>query len=132
MSRATPTASGPRSGHVLRGLSPRPAGLESAHDPQLPRRAVLLLLFASRDASAPSNGSTSPDLTVERITTFLAALEAERHNSIATRNARLGAIHVFATVPRRPSPRASRHPAADHRHAVQARRARGSDRVPRS
>ncbi len=37
-----------------------------------------------------------PDLTVERVTRFLAALEAERRNGIATRNARLGAIHVFA------------------------------------
>ncbi len=37
-----------------------------------------------------------PDITVERITCFLAALETERSNSIATRNARLGAIHVFA------------------------------------
>jgi len=37
-----------------------------------------------------------PDFTVERITRFLAALETERRNGIATRNARLGAIHVFA------------------------------------
>jgi len=37
-----------------------------------------------------------PDLTVERVTRFLASLEAQRCNSIATRNARLGAIHVFA------------------------------------
>lgn len=36
------------------------------------------------------------DLTAERVIAFLNHLEAERGNSIATRNARLGAIHVFA------------------------------------
>jgi len=53
--------------------------------------------FSSRPAmrSAPSNGSISPT-SPRPDRRFLASLETDRHNGIATRNARLGAIHVFA------------------------------------
>jgi integrase/recombinase XerD len=36
------------------------------------------------------------DFTAQRVRDFLAFLESDRHNSIATRNARLAAIHTFA------------------------------------
>lgn len=35
-------------------------------------------------------------VTAEHVTQFLIFLEAERHNSIATRNTRLAALHTFA------------------------------------
>lgn len=72
-----------------RGLSPHT--IRSYRD-----ALVLLLQFASRDANCPVERLDIANLTVERVTRFLAFLETDRHNSIATRNARLGAIHVFA------------------------------------
>ena len=36
------------------------------------------------------------DFTPERITQFLRYLETDRHNGIATRNARLAGLHTFA------------------------------------
>lgn len=72
-----------------RGLSPHT--IRSYRD-----ALVLLLQFASRDANCPVERLDIADLTVERVTKFLAFLETDRNNGIATRNARLGAIHVFA------------------------------------
>lgn len=61
------------------------------------RDALLLLLqFAAADAKRPVDRLQVSDLTAERVTAFLNHLQAERGNGIATRNARLGAIHVFA------------------------------------
>jgi site-specific recombinase XerD len=74
---------------VQRGLSPHT--VRSYRD-----SLVLLLRFVARDARRSVDRLDIPDLTVERITRFLAALEADRGNGVATRNARLGAIHVFA------------------------------------
>jgi site-specific recombinase XerD len=74
---------------VQRGLSPHT--VRSYRD-----SLVLLLRFVGRDARRPVDRLDIGDLTVERITRFLAALEADRGNGVATRNARLGAIHVFA------------------------------------
>lgn len=72
-----------------RGLSP--------HTVRSYRDALLLLLqFVSRDAKRPIERLDISDLGAERIVKFLSFLEIERENSIATRNARLGAIHVFA------------------------------------
>jgi len=72
-----------------RGVSP--------HTLRSYRDALLLLLqFAARDSKRPIERLEIADLTPERIIRFLTFLEAERKNSIATRNARLGAIHVFA------------------------------------
>lgn len=96
MSRATPTALGRDLVSLFedflpaqRGLSPHT--IRSYRDPWL-----LLLRFTAREVRRTVDRLDVPDLTVERITCFLAALESERHNGIATRNARLGAIHVFA------------------------------------
>lgn len=74
---------------VQRGLSPHT--IRSYRD-----SLVLLLRYISRDGRRPVERLDLPDLTVDRITRFLASLESDRANSIATRNARLGAIHVFA------------------------------------
>jgi site-specific recombinase XerD len=72
-----------------RGMSP--------HTIRSYRDALLLLLqFASRETKRPVDQLEIADLTVERIIAFLNFLEEERKNEIATRNARLGAIHVFA------------------------------------
>lgn len=57
---------------------------------------LLLLQFASRDVQRSVDRLQIKDLTAERITRFLTFLEVERGNGIATRNARLGALHVFA------------------------------------
>ena len=74
---------------VQRGVSP--------HTIHSYRDALLLLLqFVARDSKRAIDRLEIADLTPERITRFLSFLETERKNSIATRNARLGAIHVFA------------------------------------
>lgn len=74
---------------VQRGVSP--------HTLRSYRDALLLLLqFAARDSRHAIERLEIADITAERITRFLSFLEAERNNGIATRNARLGAIHVFA------------------------------------
>jgi site-specific recombinase XerD len=57
---------------------------------------VLWLRFASRDAGRRLESLRVGDFTAERIERFLDHLEAERHNGIATRNARLAALHTFA------------------------------------
>jgi site-specific recombinase XerD len=72
-----------------RGLSPNT--VRSYRD-----AVVLLLQFMSSDAGRLIERLEIADLSAERVIKFLDFLEAERGNSIATRNARLGAIHVFA------------------------------------
>jgi site-specific recombinase XerD len=57
---------------------------------------VLLLQFIARDTRRTVERLCVNDLTVDRVTRFLSSLENDRHNAIATRNARLGAIHVLA------------------------------------
>jgi len=72
-----------------RGLSP--------HTVRSYRDTLLLLLqFTSQDTKRPVDTLEIRDLNAERITRFLSFLEVERGNKIATRNARLGALHVFA------------------------------------
>jgi len=74
---------------VQRGVSP--------HTIHSYRDALLLLLqFVARDSKRAIDRLEIADLTPERVTRFLSFLEAERNNGIATRNARLGTIHVFA------------------------------------
>ena len=73
----------------LRGMSPHT--LRSYRD-----ALVLLLRFVAHDARRPIETLDIPDLSAERIARFLHFLEAERHNGIATRNARMAAIHAFA------------------------------------
>ena len=57
---------------------------------------VLLLQFSARDAERPIEALDIGDLNSDRIGRFLKFLETERDNSIATRKARLAAIHTFA------------------------------------
>ena len=72
-----------------RGMSP--------HTIRSYRDALLLLLqFTSRDIKRGVERIAISDLAADRVVRFLRFLETERKNSIATRNARLGAIHVFA------------------------------------
>lgn len=61
------------------------------------RDAVVLFLryAAARKATAIENLDLT-DFTAQQVRDFLAFLEAERHNGIATRNARLAALHTFA------------------------------------
>jgi len=96
VSRSTPTDLGRDLVKFFEDFLPAQRGL-SPHTIRSYRDAMVLLLqFASRDAKRPVERLNILDLTCERIARFLASLETERHNGIATRNARLGAIHVFA------------------------------------
>jgi integrase/recombinase XerD len=72
-----------------RGLSPHT--IRSYRD-----TLVLLLQFTSRDTKRGIERLAISDLSAERVVQFLSFLETERKNGVATRNARLGAIHVFA------------------------------------
>jgi len=73
----------------LRGMSPHT--LRSYRD-----ALVLLLRFLVHDLHRPIEALEIPDLSADRVIRFLQFLETERHNGIATRNARLAAIHTFA------------------------------------
>ena len=96
MSRSTPTALGRDLVTFFEDFLPAQRGL-SPHTIRSYRDALLLLLrFTARELRRTVDRLDVPDLTVERVTRFLASLEAERRNGIPTRNARLGAIHVFA------------------------------------
>lgn len=55
----------------------------------------LLLLFAARRASKPASRLTLDDIDAVAVGAFLDHLDTQRHNSTATRNARLSAIHSF-------------------------------------
>ena len=72
-----------------RGLSPHT--IRSYRD-----TIVLWLQFTARETRRGVEQFTIRDLTEERVARFLRFLEIERKNTIATRNARLGSIHVFA------------------------------------
>ncbi len=55
----------------------------------------LLLLFAAQKTKKPPSRLTIDDLDAATVGAFLNHLDNERHNSTATRNARLAAIHSF-------------------------------------
>jgi integrase/recombinase XerD len=57
---------------------------------------VLLLQFVACDTHRRVESLEISDLSAERVGRFLKSLETERNNGIATRNARLAAIHTFA------------------------------------
>jgi len=74
---------------TLRGMS--------AHTIRSYRDALVLFLrFAARDARRRVEQLTLANFDGERMMRFLSFLETERHNGIATRNARLAALHTFA------------------------------------
>jgi site-specific recombinase XerD len=75
---------------------PRQRGL-SAHTVRSYRDALVLLLkFAARHTRKGIERLQISDLNAKCIKAFLNFLEVERHNAVATRNARLAAIHIFA------------------------------------
>lgn len=75
---------------------PKQRGL-SAHTVRSYRDALVLLLqFAARDTRRDVEYLQVSDLNAELVKRFLNFLEIERHNGIATRNARLATIHVLA------------------------------------
>lgn len=57
---------------------------------------ILWLRFAAQDAHLPLETLGVADLTADRLERFLTHLEIDRGNGIATRNARLAALHTFA------------------------------------
>ena len=68
----------------------------SVHTLRSYRDAMLLLLrYISEDTRRQIEVLQLSDLTAERVTRFLRYLETERHNGIATRNARLAGLHAF-------------------------------------
>jgi integrase/recombinase XerD len=74
---------------TLRGMS--------RHTIQSYRDGMILFLgFAAKDCRRPIEALDLADITADRVGHFLAFLEVERENAIATRNARLAAIHTFA------------------------------------
>lgn len=96
MKPSTPTDLGRELVRFFEEFLPGQRGL-SSNTVRSYRDALLLLLqFASTDAKRRIEQLQVSDLTAERVVKFLNHLEVERGNSIATRNARLGAIHVFA------------------------------------
>lgn len=72
----------------LRGVSPNT--ISSYRD-----SLALFLQFASAQMQCPVIKLDVKDLNAEKVISFLNMLEEERHNSVATRNVRLSAIHVF-------------------------------------
>jgi site-specific recombinase XerD len=55
----------------------------------------LLLMFAAQNGKKPPSRLTIDDLDAVTVGAFLHYLDNQRHNSTATRNARLAAIHSF-------------------------------------
>ena len=75
---------------------PQQRGL-STHSIKSYRDAVVLWLqFVADDGQRGIEKLNLSDLTVERAERFLEYLEVKRRNGIATRNARLAALHTFA------------------------------------
>ena len=69
----------------------------SAHTIRSYRDAIVLFLrFATQHAGRPAESLEVGDLRPDRVTSFLAQLEEVRGNRIATRNARLAALHTLA------------------------------------
>ena len=56
---------------------------------------MLFLQFATKDTAHPVEALEIADITADIVVRFLKFLEVERNNGIATRNARLAAIHTF-------------------------------------
>jgi integrase/recombinase XerD len=73
----------------LRGMSKNT--IESYRDGM-----VLFLKFTAKDSGCRVESLDIDNVTADRVGRFLAFLETERGNSIATRNARLATIHTFA------------------------------------
>ncbi len=57
---------------------------------------VLFLRFVASHSGTRLENLSLDAVTAEHVTQFLSFLETERHNSVATRNTRLAAMHTFA------------------------------------
>ena len=96
MKRSRPTDLGTSITRFFEEYLPVQRGM-SVHTIRSYRDAVVLMLqFAARDCRRGVEQLSIEDFTAERVLKFLKALETDRHNGIATRNARLGALHVLA------------------------------------
>ena len=96
MKKYQPTAIGRSVVRFFQEYLPTLRGM-SRHTIQSYRDGMILFLgFAATDCKRPIEALELADLTAERVGHFLAFLEAERGNSISTRNARLAAMHTFA------------------------------------
>jgi len=91
---ATPTVTSLLQGfftdRLSRQLQASPETIASYRDAM-----TLLLLFTSRRTNKPPARLVIDDLDARTVGAFLDHLDNERHNSTATRNARLAAIHSF-------------------------------------
>ncbi|MDO9200569.1 MAG: tyrosine-type recombinase/integrase [Hydrogenophaga sp.] len=65
---------------------------------------VLLLRFAEDKLHLPAHGMTMPDLNARFLADFLDHLEAQRHNSVRSRNVRLAAVRAFLKFAARRDP----------------------------
>lgn len=74
---------------TLRGMSPHT--IRSYRDTM-----ILFLRFAAAETRRSVEILDVRDINADRLGRFLTSLEVERGNSIATRNARLAAMHSFA------------------------------------
>lgn len=82
--------------HFFETYLPEQRGM-SPHTIRSYRDTLLLLLqYASSEMNRPVEYFEVADLSADLVLGFLRHLETERRNGIATRNVRLGAIHVFA------------------------------------
>jgi integrase/recombinase XerD len=96
MKAAQPTDLGRGLVRFFQDHLPTQRGL-SMHTVRSYRDALLLFLqFAAGDTHRGVEHLQISDMESERVKRFLIFLETKRHNSIATRNARLAAIHAFA------------------------------------
>ena len=96
MKRNGPTELGQALVSFFQEYLPQQRGL-SQHSIRSYRDAVVLWLhFTAKDAKCRIEKLDLKDMTVDRLERFLAHLEAERGNGIATRNVRLAAMHTFA------------------------------------
>ena len=83
--------------HSSRQHLPLTRGAESANCPELPRHVrFAIALFGGTSVGCGVVDLELQHLRVGDVLAFLEHLETERKNSVATRNARLAAIHAFA------------------------------------
>ena len=83
---------------------------------------VLLLRFVATRSQRSVIQLDLDDLDPQPVLAFLQHLELDRHNSVATRNVRLAAIHAFLPVLRHGVPRTARALSTRPRRPVQADR----------
>jgi len=96
MKRPLPTDLGVAIARFFEQYLPSSRGL-SPHTPHSYRDTLILLLkVLAEDTCLPVERLAISDLSSERVLRFLNALQRDRHNSIATRNVRLAALHAFA------------------------------------